>query len=149
MCLCESSSSSGPHPNRTPQQPNTGNQATVKEKINTDLCFVGTVRCVCIIDCKQRRGLHSCPTRRQSVSQSAESGTPRTRSRDSCNRADSCPNNASFTQTPCGKRDQQTLGPNLAFLYVPRASFSGAGVVLLRSVCQALAPAIRQQRWAR
>lgn len=59
-----------------------------------------------IIDCKQRTEIHSCPTCRQSVSQSAESGTPRTRSRDSCNRADSSPNNASFTQMPGGKCGQ-------------------------------------------
>lgn len=114
-----------------------------RQQINTDLCSVGTVRRVSIIYCKRRGEIHSCPTCRQSVSQSAESGTPRTRSRDSCNRADSGPNNARFTQMPRGKCGQHSGRSEVAFLVGPTL------VVLLRSLCQALASAIRQQRWAR
>ncbi len=106
-----------------------------KRPINTDLCSVGTVRCVSIIYCKQRGEIHSCPTCRQSVSQSAESGTPRTAAATAANRADSGPNNASVTQVPRGKCGHHNARSEVVFLVGPTL------VVHLRSLCQALAPA--------
>lgn len=108
-----------PPPHRTPEQPNEANQAS----INTDLCSVGTVRCVSIIYCKQPEEIHSCPTCRQSVS--GERHSPNR------SRADSDPNNTSFTQVPRDKCGHHNARSEVVFLVGPT----------LVSLCQALAPA--------
>lgn len=128
-------SSRGPHPTGPQNSQMKPIRRALKRKrpINTDLCNTDSSLCLSFtVNSERDPQLPDLQTVRQSVS--GERHSPN-RSRDSCTRADSGPNNASFTQVPRGKCGQHNARSEVAFLVGPTL------VVLLRSLRESLAPA--------
>lgn len=129
MCLCGVQ----PRPPSTPQL-NKANQATVKEKINTDLCFCRDSSLCIYLSLtvnSEQRSTAARPADSPSVSQ-RRAALPEPAAATAATALILAQITQASRKCLVVNVAHSTLSPNSAFLYVPHASFSGAGVVLLR-----------------